>query len=323
MAVYTLWRGIPTLAFLNVPSNSLQFYNYKSGQLIERISFPDLEQYGANRIEGFLTVSPDSLLLFTSSKVLLADDKANIRQSWNLYNGGAAPEPSISSDAPPILHRGRLYVGGIALGNSNYKPFREVNLSDGTYKLIFGISPRYLEGFWGGHSFDYIYHCFNPEKKKFIFSFPPDDNVYITDFIQTDTIWAGSELFANIPPPYRDQAQVAAKNPEEYTADFYGSNSYFSIHYDPYRKLYYRLNLLAISTDDLKSQEPERASDQQFSVSVFDSAFHKLAETTLPRFKYHLRVVVSPDGLLVPVNDPKREDFLTYQVFTLKSKQNE
>jgi hypothetical protein len=271
-------------------------------------------------LEGFLALSPDSIFVFTHTKALMANVQAVVRQNWNLYNGGTAPEPSISSDSPPVLYVGKLYVGGITFGNPSYQPFRELDIASGASRLSFGVSPRYLEGHWGGYSFDFIYHCFDPDKGKFVFSFPPDDKVYVTDFVKTDTVWAGSELFANIPPPYRDQAQVAAKNPEEYTADFYGSNSYFSIHYDPYRKLYYRINLLAIGLDDLKSQEPARSSEQQFSVSVFDPAFRKLAETTLPRFKYGLRVVISPDGLLLPVNDAENEDILTYQAFTLQPK---
>jgi hypothetical protein len=192
-----------------------------------------------------------------------------------------------------------------------------VNLKDGSQRLLFGVSPRYTEGFWGGHSFDFIYHCFNSHTGKFVFSFPPDERIYVTDFERTDTIWAGSGQFDRIPPPYRDQAQVAARNPEEYTADFYGSNSYFSIHYDPYRKCYYRLNLLAISPEDLKGTDPDRASEQAFTVSVLDSGFRKVAETALPRFKYGLRAVVGPDGLMLPVNNSQEEDQLTYQVFIL------
>ncbi|MBD2705001.1 DUF4221 family protein [Spirosoma sp. BT702] len=99
---------------------------------------------------------------------------------------------------------------------------------------------------------------------------------------------------------------------------YYVNNLYYgALHYDSYRKYYYRLvkrpAKVEYTKNDLKTGV---AVEQQWSVIIADENFNKIGETDLPKDVWGGLVLVSKEGLVLQ-KSIDNEDFMTFSIFEL------
>ena len=96
---------------------------------------------------------------------------------------------------------------------------------------------------------------------------------------------------------------------------------YKSIHYDPWKNLYYRLVAIPLEIVDKKNYFPY-TYEQDFSVLVLDKEFNLLKEVYFPGKTYqHLNIGISKKGLVLMKNNEfypnLNEDILEVDIFDL------
>lgn len=121
-----------------------------------------------------------------------------------------------------------------------------------------------------------------------------------------------SEYADTIPLPLTDKGRDYFSESDSYY--YYAQYSHYGdIHYDIWRKIYYRFVGIGLNDWELES-DPMLQNRKKWSVMVFDKDFNKLGEQYLGdkyNVGYHF---VTPDGLYI-LNKDDQEDFGTYTLF--------
>jgi len=164
----------------------------------------------------------------------------------------------------------------------------------------------------------YLYsHTYNLDKQIFVYSFPVDDSLRITNFKGKEASkLAASEILGKI-DPYLEQDRDYAD--DEYELVHLEKKYYGGIVYDSYRNVYYRFFSKEIEPAAIeKSNTGEEFYLRENGVMVFDADFNKTGEYLMPIGVYDIKnLFVSPDGLCI-LNQKKcmeNEDKMFYDIF--------
>lgn len=163
----------------------------------------------------------------------------------------------------------------------------------------------------------------NIERDEIMISYPLEGHVYrLRDTTVIGTLDAKSDkigdfLFLRKPRPNR-----YVPNYEESRSVAFSSAWYYGVIYNPYQGLYYRIGKVQRRKDTYsRIQAGEKALDMnQYSVTVFDSDFNKLADSiiTAEDVLFGRGVFVTPDGLCGPQLNLKGEDVMGISIIGLK-----
>ncbi|NGP88120.1 DUF4221 family protein [Fodinibius halophilus] len=319
-------------SFINKFKGTIYIYKYNRESLVKKIPIDQeiLEKY--NNITGLHIVSFDSIFVFDYNKTsyLLLNQKGKLQSTL------APPDSSFKSvkypPSPkgwmtmPIVKRGsQLITAGYKTGEmtDETKRNRPITLifDSQTEETHFqGYYPEvYREGNWGGSLYRRFYYTYNPFEDLFIYSFPADHHVSVSQHTPQNTFkkyYAGSKIIPSINS--MGQSKYFSFSKMDRRKHFAKNYSYGPIYFDPYRNRYYRIAEKKIKDfkDDLYKEK---------LLIGLNSDFKKIFEFDLSNYFqnkiYTYGIFVTQEGLNVQVLDGN-EDQITIKVVTFYDDEN-
>jgi hypothetical protein len=318
--------------FLNEYNNSIYFYDYKTSDYKFKISF---DKEGPNGTypyrSGYYILNLDSIFYYSykTTQVYLFNKEGKKYYTYDLKKGRTQkkvyyPTPIVQSESPLYFIDSTLFLCGKM--NGEYSDEDTLNrplvtiANKHTIKYAMGYPPSYRQGYWGEAYFREVFWTYNPNIKKFIFSFPNDHNMYVSDLNKnTSKFYAGSMYAGSIKSVNRSKSLPGKMNKVKRTEHYLSSYYYRNIIYDKYRNVYYRMIEWPWKDFDMN----KRPWEKPVSIVILDDKFNVLGETKLPKSNW-LSIffsLVTPDGLLLK-EESDNEDELRLTIFKLTKNEN-
>ena len=309
---------------LNDINNAVYRYSYDSGKLIDIVSLDSIVAlYG--KVSGVLPDSDSLILVHAKSKrISITDWRGHLLQSWRITFNRFSCDNFTGSTINPLIKKGNFVYLSSHYGPFGYEPQKEfvnylileINLKSKKQVGYFKYPDIYKQGLWGGYMTT-NYMTYNPETDRFVHSFPICHNVYVHHLSgQAAEYYAGSRYISEITSIKKEKLFDRQERYKYYLT----TPSYSSIYYDPYRKVYYRFALQAISKEDVLKNDPGLSRIKHASIIILDREFNKIGETLLPRFSYtEYMVFITKEGVHIGKWSKSKNDenHLYFGVFEL------
>jgi len=255
----------------------------------------EFENEGPNGVGGvteFYFHSFDSIFLVDRYRYLvsLADSSGLVKKSYRLKNSDSN-RPDAESVLPWSTPKSRIFLRGKFLYiptlpdtdpfKSQYKKknlLLKLDLETGDYTALLGYPEWYQDGnFWGGP--DHKLPSISPmeDQNKLLISFPLVDSVYLFD-LETESMtpyfhMGSSNIESPIPINFEDNQTDKSRHFQ------LGTDYYFSINYDPYRKEFWRVFFKRYDEESITKilKRESGRSNQQFFL-VYDENLKKIGE---------------------------------------------
>ncbi len=306
---------------LNPFNNSIYIYDFSIGGVDRVVRCSEEGDNGVGNVSGHHVINFDSIFVYSYSlkKLSLIDDKGKVfftkyLRKEKLSKGKYMPTPNLATNMPIILLGDHIYMSGSI--NGEYEDEDETNrpvvvsfdCAKGELDCFFSYPESYRKGKWFGRQYRKVYSVFNPKNKLFVYSFPNDHYLYLTDH-KSERIrkYAGSQYFNGIESTnkhwYFDKAR---------SLDFFQNQpSYSSIIYDKFRDCYYRLAEHPMTDSDTLYRKP-------ISVVLLDGSLKWKGEYVLPDQKHSQhKYFVAEEGLYI--SRAVNEDSMTYYVYEIQN----
>jgi len=255
----------------------------------------EFENEGPNGVGGvteFYFHSFDSIFLVDRYRYLvsLADSSGLVKKSYRLKNNDSN-RPDAESVLPLSFSKSRIFLRGKFLyipTSPDTDPFKsqykkknlllKLDLETGDYTALLGYPEWYQDGnFWGGP--DHKLPSISPmeDQNKLLISFPLVDSVYLFD-LETESMtpyfhMGSSNIESPIPINFEDNQTDKSRHFQ------LGTDYYFSINYDPYRKEFWRVFFKRYDEESITKilKRESGRSNQQFFL-VYDENLKKIGE---------------------------------------------
>ena len=242
------------LNYFDSDPNYLFINSFDDPSLDKVLKFESEGPNGEGGVTEFYFYSCDSIFLVDRYRYLvsLADSSGEVKRSYRLKSG-TSNRPDENSVLPWSTSKSRMFVRGkfsyipcIPDKNPYEHQYKRDNLlikldlETGDYTTLLGYPEWYQNGkYWGEP--DHVTPSSTPldDLYKILVSFPLVDSVYLFD-LRTEKIvpyfWMGSSnIESPIPINYDDNQSDKGRHFQ------LGTDYYFSINYDPYRKEFWRV----------------------------------------------------------------------------------
>lgn len=317
-------------SFTNEYDNSIVLYNYNTGKHVRKIKFDKEGANGIGSLFAYLYINRDSIYLYnrTTALLFLMNEKGIVKQKKEIHVNRklegesifVAPDlfPRTNSPMRKIGHE--LLLSGLFFGeldgeNSTNRPvIMYYDLGKDTYRYSDSYPFIYHKGNWGGgFSYRCPYYTFS-SNEELVISFAADPH------IRVHSVREGGykEFYAGIKEdrvikPVEQEIDLKNFTQEKQRTHFINNLNYGSIHYDSYRKVYYRIAQLP--NGDLKFSDA--VLRKPIVVLILDEAFNIVGESLLPKDNYLLnQCFVAPDGFHIQV-ESEDDDVLRFKTFQL------
>lgn len=315
------------MAVENSSENRIYLYNLNTKELIKFISFEQDGPEGIGQMEGFYIHTLDSIFVpSTNMQALFL-----LNQQGKVVKKYAYPKRErrdllqifFTTDAPAILFNHQLYFIPSSFGGTKENPKNAIvlDLKTETWEEKGNIPDTYNKGFFGAINFYHSYYTYNPNKGIYVHSFPIDNYVYAYDLKDSvKQYYAGSKYLKDVKPLSDNPFNALFEERSKY---FKQSPSYLGIHYDQYRKFYYRIAQQPISDALINDPEPLKRGHKHFSIVILDENLQKVGEYSFKeKYTYGESIIAVPEGLMI-LNFKKcqqNEDYLYYDIFKIVKK---
>lgn len=314
------------IALLNQLVNRIQVYNINTGEMVRHI---DLDINGPNGVgekpSAFFIQNLDSIFVFDSwsTNVTLVNHEGKRLGKFNLSPNGlndGYPVPQGSTQRPIIFNNNELLMAGLLLPweglELNENQFIKYNINSKEIEYKVRRPNIYNEHNWGNSVMFHLNYSFNPNDKKYLFSFNNYDKliVYDEEFLVREEYETQSVFFDKI-EPYEEEFSYewSADKLEKYN---FLNPRFWSVTYDPYQKLTYRVALIP----NPKESFNYGIRNMQVSIIILDENYERVGEFKLDRDKYDSRMMfVSSKGLHIANRSSfaQNEGKLQFDVFKL------
>lgn len=299
-------------------TNSILRYSLASGSWLPEITFEPEGPNGVKRLGAIHQISSDTLILMDGQAfVKIVDGKGKV-----IFSAVPTVNYNIlsSTATKPYLHNGFIFLYNRGLFESNTDNFKNLannsiavslKLSDTTTHTWLRYPDKFKDNDWDSQ-FLWYFTTRNNQTGELIYANTGSDSVDVitSDFI-FKTYYFGSTALGN-PKPYPLPVGQSATFQQERT-DWLINRAYVygHIHYDPYKKYYYRFILLPAKNGTSLGDKllGLLVTDEQFSIVreyVFDDAYQQ-------RLNYG-SVFITPDGLHIFSAD-ESEDHWKWYIF--------
>jgi hypothetical protein len=306
------------LIFLNTKVNSLDFYSIEDKKLLKRIRLAQQGENSVGKIYQFLYHNADSIFLVNSYqyKVFLIDEVGEIKEKYSLIkqkkHSATTAMPEIFPFNHPLVFEGNnLHIAS----SPDDDPYKDSFYQRRALSIILDLKsknfeyvmqyPKIYENKKFATGFNFFNRIFLQDSNKFVYSFFADKNIQVVDkkyaFLEEKKL--ESPHFIEIP-----SLKKRINNSQENTRVFNQTPSYFTLHYNPYKKEFYK-------TIEIPS-DAERKHSKGF-LGVFDENFNNIGEVLIyetDKLKYNLlNTFFTPEGMWIQrITD--NEDELVYDL---------
>lgn len=288
----------------------------------------EFEEEGPNGV-GSLTygdlhfyLSQDSVLIFNSNaqKLFLCDSNAKVYRKYDfsdyLQKNELNAYPHLFS---PLVkfNNSIFFINGItsyqkSFDRNQYKMIMRLDLDSGEITSGVPLPEIYEEGYWGATPLYMPYIDIDFDKQNLLVSHPVSPFIfnYDTELNQILTWEASSSKISLEPFDKVNNGYLYGKDLKFFTKanDKYREQSYYhTVLVDPYRKLYYRINKLALGIEKIRQG---KLFTPDFTISVFDDTYQKVGESEIfdGEKYFHNHVFVTPQGIAIGRKDLNAED---------------
>lgn len=320
------------VSFLNSDNQTIEIFNYKSGEKISEIK---LDQEGPNGVGniGYSSAhyfhNEDSIFVYNrqTSPIFLLDRNGKVLNKFKItdYSDPSnIPVPNSMTLSPIHFLEGQLFLT-CALKNyeedfSGYPSLLSLNIKDGKVKYLATLPSIYSAAFWGAYfkydpsmTIDHINH-------QLVLSYPVDHFIYTKNLKSgvEDKHFIGSEFIAEILPYESDPAFFLSRNPKERdekeNIHSFSTSEYRGIIFDKNRNVYYRLALIRPSKEKVLQGDKEFS----FSIIIMDENFKKIGENLFSTKIYDPSTIfLTSEGLNFFRKDiyEQDEDIIQFEIF--------
>ncbi|SDZ59937.1 DUF4221 family protein [Rhodonellum ikkaensis] len=336
------WKGQEAYAFHVMGKEEIKLYNLGNGALIETLAYGDNQPNLQSGIHDFYILNEDSIFLNRrrAYKVYLINQEFEIVKAMDFMGKNDEIDkntgwPKSKETFMPVWSRNRffrkigdkIFVSGApnmkatSIDATNTKTLLN-SYSLGTEEItpLLGY-PEKMQGKIWGEFFDMVSSDYSQEEDFFVHSYAADGRVYIMD--QAMHVIHDFEAF---PKGYKNVPPLTVKEIESTDAlsSHWQDNDLFgSIHWDPYRKLIYRImeEPNVSYNKDMLLDPLERA--RNMVVMAFDTKqdYRKVAEMRLKKSEkgiYLDRCFVNEKGFNITYVDLENEDKLYFKTFLVE-----
>jgi len=290
--------SITYLTFLNKQFNSIYFYDFNTSKFKFTIN---IQTTGKDRVgpivNSYYIKAFDSIYVVSRYVVSIINHKGQIRSQMNFlkdHSKGGTALPQIFSYAPLITKGDTLLINcvpdKIADKTSSFYGklcMIKYNTRTGESSYEYEYPEAYRDGVYGAN-YMVTYHTYNPDTKKIVFSFPADNDVYVSSGENLIPYYAGGKALDSIKP------MTTVRDDFEGYNKFYLQNpSYGPIFYDKFRKIYYRFALKPISAEDYQAKRWWKKK----SIVILDESFKKVGEVDVSDYVSFKLCFINEDGL--------------------------
>lgn len=322
------------LAFTNEYDNSIVFYDYSSRKYLNRIHFEKEGNNGIGTIFAFCYLNNDSIYLYNMlmQTLFLANSKGVVKEKhkWEMSRNLTPDSLFIAPLLFPRTNSPLIKVGDeLLIAGFFPNEFKGENAENRPVMTFFDIKSQtvrhsdsypaiYHKGNWGGGlSYRNPFFTVSPQD-EIVLSFAADPQ------IRVHSVKAGDyrEFYAGIGgnhriKPAEEEIRMELFTQEKQRRHYIQNLSYGAIHYDRYRKIYYRLALLPNPEIDIRDE----ALRKPIEIVVLNDRFEVIGKSRLKDDSYWInQCFVGPDGFHIQVKSAN-DDLLCFKTFVYEGKQ--
>ncbi len=296
------------------------------------------EGEGPNEVGGvtdFYFHNYDSIFLIDRYRyqVSLADSSGKVLRRYRLKENDSN-RPGENSVLPWVTSKSRIFLRGRYLyipGVPDQSPYKskytkenlliKMDLQTGKYTTLLGYPELYqTDDYWG--NIDHVHPSLSStdDPDLILVSYPLADLIYSLN-LKTEELepyfWMGSDHLD--PPVFIDFKDNQSDKMIRYQ---YGTDYYFSLNYDPFRKLYWRIvykKYDAESLDKMVNRTEAGKPNKKYMI-VYDENLDRIGEfdlDSIPRFVGYDFIVLK-DGPYISVTPEDVEDEKIFQRMVLE-----
>jgi hypothetical protein len=317
------------LVTANTNNYTVEVYSFSQKKKIHSYKLPMQGKFGLSypQIFGFYLFNFDSVFVnsYNRPSLLLLNKNSEVISS-KLIDIGSLESQLVPLSRSPNFHYNQKLIVGARPSAPYGKQFWTVplyytyNLETGFFDKNTADSFVETEGYYGAFHSHHSY-TINKNEGLLIHNITYDKNLYVRNLNTGDIIKeviAPSQYFAEIPPLMKDGGTAKVGDQDFYITN----NSYKSILWDPYRKVYYRFAERGVELKDVNGQF-NTWNDKLVSVIILNEDFEILGETDLPQSKYRIsNSFVGKEGLYISTSNEKNpdysEDIMSFDIYELK-----
>lgn len=336
------WKGQEAYAFHVMGKEEIKLYSLENGALIETLSYGDNQPNLQSGIHDLYILNEDSIFLNRrrAYKVYLINQEFDIVETMDFMGGNDEIDPNTGwpkskETFMPVWSRNRFFrkigdkifiSGAPNIIASSVDAFNTKTLLN-SYSLeteeitpLLGY-PEKMQGNIWGEFFSLVFSDYNPEEDFFVHSYAADERVCITDRAMNVI-----HDFEAYPKGYKKVPPLTIKeieNSDALLSHWQDNDLFGSIHWDPYRKLIYRImeEPNVNYNKDMLLDPIERA--RNMVVMAFDTKqdYRKVAEMRLKKSEkgvYLDRCFVNEKGFNITYMDLENEDKLYFKTFLVE-----
>lgn len=311
--------------------NIIKKFNLESSKLISTI---DLRMEGPNRLNelfGCQHISVDTLLChddLSYFSLIHYEPRSNFKKKLISYkfdqDGRLYFDPTL---IPPVkLNHNRFIIPNYYTDNYNQPLMSIIDFKEKKVSYHLNVPDEYIEGYFGWERFGYWNYVYHSDTKKFYFSFPNLDSLYVYDseFVLQDKRELKSTFKESPNEPIfldKDLGKSNKKKMVDHLDIMRGKRQfiYESLLYNQEKKQYYRFMGLPIPQYRIDLEDPIDSEIRYYSLIVANSELEYQAEYAIPFNQYdlELKAYFVHDGKLYIQRKIDSEDEIIVDIFDI------
>lgn len=316
------------LVSANHNNYTIELYSFSKERIVHKYKLPRDGKHDLRypQVFGFYLVNFDSVFVnaYDRPLLLLLNEDSEIVNAKTMNIGTANSSMLPLTRRPTEYFNNKLLFGAHPSGQYN-KQFWSNPLyftyDISSNQLEKNVSSSFVvkEGNYGAF---HIHHSYtvNHDENLMIHNITYDQNLYVRNLNNqkiVKKIEVPSKYFSEI-PPWKEEDNNEVDGHQEFYIE---NNSFKSILWDPYRKVYYRFAERGVELQDLNGQF-NTWHDKLISVIVLNTDFEIIGESDLEQSKYRIsNVFVGERGLYISTSNEKNpdynEDLMNFDVFEI------
>ncbi len=275
-----LHKGTEYISFYDQRSETINVYNFETKKLKGKISMKNWFKGHSLYKTSTYVKNFDSIYVTNLNTLYLFDRHG--KKKWGIDFPGKTDVARAFFDntCQPVFKDGQLFAAvspGVDYNSlekmKKWKVLYQFGGENNKARLHIDLPDIYWHNLYGSQFIKYNF-CFN-NQGHFVFSFPADTNIYVTDLKDYYVAYYAKSRFQKeaIAPLKKDQLQDDIAFKQYKLRDSYGP-----IFFDPYKKRHLRLAKQKFREEDYKTNEQDRKQ----TVIIFDEKMHIIGESALP-----------------------------------------
>lgn len=305
---FTTSNGKEYISFYDRRSESVVIYDFKSRMPVNKLPLSKVVKGRKFYKTSAYVHDFDRIYLTNKDKLYLIDSSGKVHRDFvfsNMESIGFFDNPQ------PVVVKGNITFMGLrplvsekSLSDIKaWKVMGAFDLARDVCNIHYSLPAVYGKGLYGRRFLEYSY-CYN-NKKKFVFSFPADSNIYETDLAEYHLAYSGKSKYqAGAIEPIGKQALDRDEGGQEYKL----RDSYGPIYFDPYKKRYLRVAKHKLTKEALVSKTVKR----KITIIVFDQHFRIIGEFDFNNEYLLDSIFFSSDGSMYARVNRKDENALHF-----------